>query len=224
MRFLEGRKIDRIALPIIRECNRRCPECPARGSGYVPADELKWVGEMLGPIKTIEVTGGEPSIHPDFRYISENIHNWFDCKDIMLLTNAEEFLRDPGKLPLLLHYDRVYISWYTNDFGIKYGIGPNTGAVNFAEDYLKDNGRYVWVQRMDRHTPIGKPPYKGIPTCGYDRGDSVGYSGGMIYGCCVALWLKDKGKGIPLTKDWREHLGEIELPCANCFLTGEAKR
>ena len=224
-----GRTIDRIALPITRACNRDCPECSARKADpdwdrahpHVSVDELKWVGKTLGPIKTIEVTGGEPSRHPEFKEISEHFHDWFQSNDIMLLTNALEFYYCPEKLPLLLYYDRVYISWYTNEFGIKYGVDPNTAAVNYVEDYLKKSGKKFWTQRMDQHCPIGKPPYKGIPTCGYDVGDSVGYGAGKIYGCCTAYWLSDRGKGIPLTEDWRKHLSEIELPCAGCFLTGQ---
>ena len=227
-KFVRGRVINRIALPITRECNRNCPECSARmadpnwkrGNSHVPVDELKWVGKTLGPIRTIEMTGGEPSIHPDFEEISKNIHDWFQCDDIMVLTNAVEFLKHPDKLPLLLNYDRVYISWYTNDFAVKYGVGANTEAVNFVEDYLKMNGKKAWVQRMDEHTPIGKPPYKGIPTCGYNVGDSVGYGDKRIYGCCSAYWLPDRGTSIPLTEDWRSHLSELVTPCASCFLTG----
>jgi organic radical activating enzyme len=226
----DGRVINRIALPVTRACNRNCPECSARMADpswdrknpHVSIDELRWVGKTLGAIKTVEMTGGEPSLHPDFVEISEHIHDWFECKDIMLLTNGYLF-EDDGKLPLLLNYDRVYVSWYTNNFAIKYHTDANTGVVNKIEDYLKKNGQNVWIQRMDSHFPIGKPLYKGIPTCGYDKGDSVGYGAGRIYGCCTAYWLPFHGKSIPLTPDWREHLGEIGLPCPSCFLTGEAK-
>ena len=230
-KWRKGREINRIALPITRECNRNCPECSAREADpswrgtdtNITIDELKWAGKTLGPIKTIELTGGEPSIHPDFKEISEHIHDWFDCKDIMVLTNAVELYKNREKLPLLLNYDRVYISWYTNNFAVKYHTDANTEAVNFVEDYLKKNGRPVWIQRMDSHDNIGKPPYTGICKYGYDRGDSVGYGDKRIYGCCTSFWLRDKGKSIPLTTDWRGHLSEIELPCQSCFISGEKK-
>jgi len=220
MKWREGRVINRIAIPVTRRCNRVCPECPARGDSQTPVEELKWVGKMLGPIGKIELTGGEPSLHPDFEEISKSCHDWFDCKDIMLLTNGS--IPD-SKLPLLLNYDRVYITHYTNEFGIRHHAQPNTGDVNRVEDYLKKNGKKFWTQRMDKHTPIGSPPYTGIPACGYDRGDSVGYGQGRIYGCCVAFWLSDKGDSIPLTRDWRDHLSEVTTPCATCFFTGEKR-
>lgn len=229
MRFIAGRKIDRIALPVTRACNRRCPECSAtmadqnwdRTRPHVSVDELRWVGKTLGPIGTVEMTGGEPSLHPDFVEISEHIHEWFACRDILLLTNGYLF-KDEAQLPLLLNYDRVYISWYTNEFAVKYRVAANTDVVNRVEDYCKRNGKSVWVQRMDAHVPIGHPPYRGTCMYGYDKGDSVGYGKGKIYGCCTAYWLADRGKGIWLTPDWRGHLGEIELPCDKCFLSGQA--
>jgi glycosyltransferase involved in cell wall biosynthesis len=230
-KFIDCRVINRIALPITRACNRDCPECSARkadpnwdkANPHITIDELKWAGRTLGPIEKIEVTGGEPSLHPDFEEISKNIHDWFECKDIMLLTNAVSFYNKPDKCELLLNYDRVYISWYTNEFAIKYKTDANTAEVNFLEGWLKQRGRNVWVQRMDAHVPIGHPPYTGTCMFGYDKGDSIGYGDKRLYGCCTSYWLPDKGKSIPLTEDWREHLGEIGLPCHACFLTGVQK-
>ena len=230
MKWHEGRVINRLALPITRACNRNCPECAARNAApprnprepHVSVDELKWVGKTLGPIGKIEMTGGEPTLHPDFQEISEHIHEWFQCQDIMLLTNGYLF-NAQDKLPLLLNFDRIYISWYTNNFVLKHGTESNTEAVNFIEDYLKKNGKWVWIQRMDAHDRIGKPPYKGVcpPHCQYDKGDSLGYNRGQLYGCCTAYGLPYRGKGILLTEDWRDHLTELELPCEQCFLSGE---
>ena len=131
MKFNPNRVIDRLALPITRACQRQCPECPARAGqdSHVPVEELKWAGRLIGPIGKIEVTGGEPSLHPEFAEISAGLKEWFKCGDIMLLTNGGIFGRDEN-LPLLLHYDRVYVSWYTNDFATRYGGDANTEVVN----------------------------------------------------------------------------------------------
>ena len=230
--FDKRRVINRIALPITRACNRDCPECSAReadkcwdrNNPHVSVKEIKRVGKTLGPIGTIEMTGGEPSLHPDFVEISEHIHDWFQCKDIMLLTNGYLF-NDPEKLPLLLNYDRVYVSHYNQKFADKYGTPTNTEVHDKIRSYLKDKPVKFWSQLIENHDPIGTPPYKGVcpPHCQYDKGDSVGYGDGKIWGCCTSYWLPDKGRGIPLTPDWRGHLGEIGLPCRSCFLTGEEK-
>ena len=221
MRFFKGRDIKRLALPITRRCNRSCPECPAKADSETPMWELEWVGEMLGPIDKIEVTGGEPSLHPDFVEISENLHNWFDCQDIMLLTNGY-LAEDEKNLPVLLNYDRVYVSHYTEQFADRYGTPTNTEVHDKIRDYLKDYPDIkFWSQTMDYHIPIGQPPYRGTCTMGYVVSDMIGYSQGRLYGCCVSIWLDDHGKGIPLTKDWRGHLEDIWLPCDKCFISGQ---
>lgn len=237
MKFHPDRTIHRLALPLTRVCNRTCRECPARirpgvlgplqlpKDTHVPVSELLWAGKTLGPIDTIEVTGGEPTMHPDFKWISESIHHIFKCKDILLLTNGWLFEQDEANLPLLMNWDRVYISWYTNDFARRYFCDANTTVVNRIEDYLKRNGRPVWVQRMDSHVPFqGVQPVEGVNACmfGYNNpvwpGDMVTYYRGQIYGCCTAWELDSPGRGIVLTPDWRDHLKEIELPCESCFL------
>lgn len=235
MKYNPERVIHRVALPITRVCQRTCPECPARirpgvlgplqlpKDTHVPVSELLWAGKTLGPVDTIEVTGGEPSMHPDFQWISESIHHIFKCKDILLLTNGYLFEKDESKLPLLLNWDRVYITWYTNEFAMKYRTDANTTVVNRIEDYLKRQGRQVWVQRMDTHVPF-QPPVEGVNACmfGYNNtqwpGDMVTYYRGQIYGCCTSWELDSPGRGIVLTPDWRDHLKEIELPCESCFL------
>lgn len=232
MKFIKGRKIARLALPITRLCNRACPECPARaridtvGSGHIHLDELVWVGKTIGHMKKIEITGGEPSIHPRFAEISENIHRWLDADEIMLLTNGCLF-DDDKALPLLTHYDRVYVSHYTDAFAARYGALPNTELVEKIRKFLAGHPKTAfWEQRMDRHDPMVPPPYKGKcpPHCRYDTGDMISYNRGQLYGCCVAWQLPYRGKGILLTADWREHLEEIELPCEQCFFTGSVSK
>jgi organic radical activating enzyme len=220
LKFKTNRVIDRLALPITRMCNRKCPECPARQENgrHVSVDELKWIGKMIGKIGKIEVTGGEPSLHPDFEEISEHIHEWFDCDDIMVLTNGYLFT-DESRLPLLLKWDKVYVTWYTNDFAIKYRISTNTEVVNRIEDYLKQNGHHIWVQRMDSHIPKDSTlPWANKCVFGYDENDMIAYHRGQIYGCCTSWQLENRGRGIVLTDNWRDDLKDIDLPCSQCFL------
>ena len=219
------RVINRLALPITRACNRRCPECPAveRRAGFsrknISIEELREVGGLIGPIQKIEITGGEPSLHPEFEWISEHIHDLFDCKDIMLLTNGWLF-QDSTKLPLLLNYDRVYITHYTEKFAELYDEEPNTELCNKVRDFMIDYPeKGFWMQTMDSHVPLENSVSEAEGCIfDYDKGNMISYFDGELYGCCTAWQLEDRGKGIPLTKDWREHLEEIELPCNKCFL------
>lgn len=224
MRFKSTRVIDRLALPITRTCNRKCPECPARerdaNSHYEPTvDELRWAGKTIGPIAHVEVTGGEPSLHPDFETIAAGIHDWFDCKDVLLLTNGGIFA-DPDRLPLLLKFDRVYVTHYTPAFAERHKTPSNTDVVNAIDGYLKSQGRECWVQQMDAHVAFGIGPRRTPCRCafGYDENDMVAYYRGQIYGCCTAWQLNERGRGIVLTDGWRADLADIDLPCDRCFL------
>ena len=227
MIFQPTRKIDRLALPITRECNRHCPECMARSRpdmslrerGPVSVDELKWVGRTLGPIGRIEITGGEPSLHPDFVWISEHIHELFQCPDIMLLTNGFLF-QNPEMLPLLLNYDRVYVTHYTPTFALRYAQPPNTQVVHAIKKFLRDHPKTAfWEQSMSSHSPKDATPVVP-PSCFYYTCDSIAYHRGQLYGCCTAWQLDHRGRGILLTTDWRNHLNRIDLPCETCFLSG----
>lgn len=196
------------------------PEIYGKGEikPHVSIDELQWVGKTLGPIGKIEITGGEPTSHPQFTWISERIHQIFQCSDIMLLTNGHLF-KDDSKLPLLRHWDRVYITHYTPEFAKRYNVKPNTDLVAKVREFL-ENHRQVqfWEQRMDKHNPKNATPDPSKLSCFYYTCDSVAYHRGQIYGCCTAWQLNYRGKGIVLTENWRSELPKIELPCESCFL------
>lgn len=231
MKWPTDRRVTKIQIPITRVCNRRCANCCARHQltwfnpeiteREVSVLELTLAGDLIGEIEQLEITGGEPTLHSRFEHISQNLPDLFRCSDVMLVTNGETF-RDESKLPLLLHYRRVYVTHYTRSFADHYGVEPNTEAFTRIEKYLEAHPLVqFWPQVMDRHVPYGEPPHGGVP-CGQERTGMISYYEGRLYGCCVAWSLEDRGKSIPLTADWREHLTEIELPCETCFMSRRA--
>jgi organic radical activating enzyme len=216
--FKTRRNIDRLALPITRRCNRDCPECPAKDndSEDTTREELIWAGELIGPIGHIEVTGGEPTIHKDFEWFAENVHNIFQCNDILILTNGS---MPKDKWPLLLKFDRVYITNYTDKFEKAHKCPSNTAQATELRDWLEANGMSVWLQDMDIHfQKSSKQRWANGCIFFYDEKDMVAYYKGQIYGCCTSWQLPYRGRGIVLTKDWRNDLKDIDLPCDNCFL------
>ena len=229
MKFLWSRVINRLTVPITRACNRACPECTNRerdgiyGNGernpHMSYDEIVWVGKNIGKIGRVEITGGEPTVHPDFQKITVSLRDIFQSDDIMLVTNGYIF-EDDDKLPLLLKYNRIYLTDYTQKFADKYGTPSNTEVCDKICDYLEGHKEVrVWRQRMDEHLEL-KDDVPNATTCrnGHDRGDMIGYHRGQLYGCCIAWGLDYPGKGIVLAKDWRDRLCEMELPCNKCFL------
>lgn len=230
MNFNPKRTITKIQVPIIRVCNRRCPDCCARDEltwynkalnkpNEVSLEELKWAGELFGELDELEITGGEPTMHSQFDQLSDNLRKYFNCKSIILVSNGWLFGKDPSKLPLLLKYDDQYITHYGKEFTEANGGAENSEAIDLVREFLRKNGKEGWVPNKPlSHIKQGNPPYPG-GACGWNDSSMISYYEGNLYGCCVAWSSRCKGTPIPLTKNWREKVTEIVLPCETCFLS-----
>lgn len=229
MIFNQTRQIDKIQIPIVSICNRRCPHCCARDqlTWYnkniehveIELNELQFVGATIGSISRIEITGGEPTMHSKFEEITKKLPDIFDCKHFMLVSNGWLFKKDPTKLPLLLSYQEVLITHYGDDFSKEHGGNSNTNEVEIIKEFIKKEGHPNFrAIELKRHVPHIGPPYKGNP-CDQFYSSMISYHKGYLYGCCVAWSLPYQGKGIPLTSDWRENLYKIDVPCEHCFLS-----
>jgi hypothetical protein len=229
MRFAKDRFINKIQVPVVRMCNRRCPDCCAREQltwynksitkKEMSFEELTWAGRLIGAIDEIEITGGEPTLHPQFEELTNNLTGIFQCDNFMLVSNGWLFGQDPSKLPLLLKYRTVWISHYTEQYVATSGGTTNTREVELISKYLHENGREDWKPyTVYAHHPFSAPPYGGTP-CGHYPSNMIAYYEGRVYGCCVSWSLPYQGTSIPLTENWRDHLNEIDLPCEQCFLS-----
>jgi hypothetical protein len=229
MQFAKGRVINKIQVPIVRMCNRRCPDCCAREQltwynksitkKEISFEELEWAGEMIGKIDEIEITGGEPTLHPRFAELTNNLTETFQCDNFMLVSNGWLFGQDASKLELLLKYRTVWISHYTEHYVAVSGGATNTREVEIISKFMQENGREDWQPyTVHAHHPFSAPPYGGTP-CGHYPSNMIAYFDGRIYGCCVAWSLPYKGISTPLDKNWRDRLPEIDLPCEQCFLS-----
>lgn len=234
MKWLEGRVVTKVAIPITKVCSRHCPECVVRDQltwynksikrPHMAMEELTEVGRLIGPIQHLEITGGEPSLHPQFEEITARLGELFQCDDIMLVTNGWLFGRDPSKLPLLMKYQRVWVSHYTEAFANRHGGTPNTADAKAVRDYLIENQHpFIKYQNVSGHK-IHTPPYGGAPCDHYYHG-MIGYYDGRLYGCCAAGGLPEgqRGASILLTEGWRARVTELETPCEYCPYSKEAK-
>ena len=70
------------------------------------------------------------------------------------------------------------------------------------------------VEHLSRLRRVG-----GDPMCHRGRSETVAYSGGEIYPCCVGPGLDRKVSFVP-DKDWREQLSSVHPPCDGCFFSG----
>jgi hypothetical protein len=229
MKFNPERIINRIQVPIVRVCNRKCPDCCARFEltwynknldkpREVSLEELKRAGELFGELEAMEITGGEPTMHSQFEELTENLRNYFNCKTIILVSNGWLFGRDSSKLPLLLKYDGHLFTYYGETFDAANHTGTNTEAIKVVTDYMREHDPNWSASEIHDHIPQRSPPYPG-GACAWNSSNMISYYEGKLYGCCLAWSLEDKGHGIPLTKNWREEVTKIVLPCETCYLS-----
>ena len=116
-------------IEIVDSCNLQCPTCftdaPSGSAGsrlkYRPLPELKKrIGEVLdrkGKVEILQLSGGEPTLHPDFFELLDWIHSEPRIDYCLLNTNGVRLARDcdfrtalgerarRGNLQLYLQYD-----------------------------------------------------------------------------------------------------------------------
>ncbi len=94
-------------IEIVRSCNLACPTCyadsPLGPSGQVdavPLDELKQriqgVIDRKGKIEILQLSGGEPTLHPQFFDLLEWARNHDSIDYLLLNTNGVRIANDPG--------------------------------------------------------------------------------------------------------------------------------
>ncbi len=113
-------------IEIVRSCNLACPTCYAdspqsRAVDAVPFDELKariqGVVDRKGGIEILQLSGGEPTLHPQFFELLAWLHAHPGIDYVLLNTNGVRIANDddflaalgrtfrPGKFQLYLQFD-----------------------------------------------------------------------------------------------------------------------
>jgi len=136
------KKYYNFSFEITHLCNKYCPDCSHRiktsNFKYLTIADYKIIHQAIKhlPISEIEITGGEPLLHPHFKDLMNMVFNDFSSTRIILVTN--------GKLLSTLNpaerkrFDRIYITWYIgfNEVDIKEVIKEKNVFVNY-ENFLK---------------------------------------------------------------------------------------
>jgi MoaA/NifB/PqqE/SkfB family radical SAM enzyme len=155
----------------------------------------------------IHLSGGEPSMHPDFSDIAAKFKELFNCRLLTIETNGT-LLR--SKSESFKYFDKIYISHYTKDtFN---GCPDNTDNINYIKEYLKDSQTEVIVGEVEH---ISRE-IRGTKICPRGTSELVEYNNGKIYPCCVGSGL-DEDVCIRPTENWIEEIKLVMPPCHICF-------
>jgi Radical SAM superfamily/4Fe-4S single cluster domain len=233
--------IDTVTIDLTTHCNRRCPDCCAGIGINRVLQHHDWpyferAARMLYGIERVNLTGGEPTAHPQFAEFVPRFRELFGCNKLTMSTNGYRVVE---------HISLILSAFDAIDFS-DYDDNP------LPLRMLRYSGIPLRVYQAGlqgiNFTPRAT---RGTGSCFRACAESgtVAYADGKLYGCCVApgvagaVGIKPrlcedcngygtKGGEVGNPKcdtcrgsgkvDWRAIIEQAPLPCADCwFATGE---
>lgn len=199
------RPVRALNLHLTTYCNLECAECSSsnpriRYPEHYDTDYLRNAAKFLKDLELVTITGGEPTLNPQFPEIVPKLKEWFKCRYLALETNGAKIVENQT---VLEHFDDVLVSHYPE----------NTPEVSFLADLnlgSRPDGPTIHVTKARR-------AYDPQPCA---RANFATYVYGRLYPC---TYIPEgcENIGIPLTRNWREEIQAVPLPCASCCFANE---
>jgi organic radical activating enzyme len=220
-------KTVRLEIAITDYCNLRCELCSQgtplqKNKKVLSFVDLERYGRLFaaGEIWSVKLSGGEPTLHPEFRRICEKIRELFPARHYNLATNGarlEEYIDVLGV------FTQVQVSLYpgANDATVKRIQALNVPNVVCMTKYKDGELVDVNLERNLQKRQIYKHCiFTQIKKIVQDR----------IYPCCVIFGLAlrrgwdPREMGVLLDEHWRENLSRVDIEerCRHCFMDVEA--
>jgi hypothetical protein len=208
------RSITRVNLAITTRCNRSCPNCccniPERKYHWdADLDYLTRAADCFKGVERIQLTGGEPTLHPQFEELVPQLRDLFQCQYLTIETNGVRFHKMPE---LLRYFDEVYATHYAPPEFAE----DNGEEILFLRDYLSSSHTKVHCKEA-QHVPRTR---RGSHPCFRGFFDAISCFKGLIYPCCMG-WGIDGAQSVPMDAAWRNALPGVPLPCSSCFYAEE---
>ncbi len=199
------RKITTIQLDITTVCDRACPDCCcAINMGMRPAVHHPWsyfehAAIFLYGIDRVDLFGGEPTAHPQFRRIVTDFRELFGCDKLTMTTNGFKV----EKYKDLLHcFNFIQATPYDD---------KNADAIAFLQRTHPDVRLFPGTF-LPRNQPGG-----GLP-CHRAFSETVSYADGKFWPCCPGSGIPH-ATGFEPCEDWREKIQTWPMPCETCFMS-----
>lgn len=196
--------IDTLLLDITTHCDRHCDECCCaihihRKPVHHPWSYFEHVAQFFQGIDRVHLTGGEPTLHPQFGEFLPRFKPLFGCRSLTLSTNGWGVGTYQG---VIAEYaDEVYFTDYHDR--------------PWALEVLRGCTKQLIVNNGDRH--ISRARRGSGRSCDRAYGAAT-YADGRMWGCCVAPGIEG-AENIEPCADWRERMMEIPLPCRDCWFS-----
>lgn len=206
-------------------CSLNCKFCchgtPLfKNKKHISFEELEKISRLFKPYEfhTIKISGGEPTLHPEFGRICDNLKKLFPAKSYYLATNGfqlEKFI-DNIKIFNIIelsnypsHNDKVY-----NRLAAMKNQIPNL--------VTRKKNEYEEIIDVYREANLNKKNIFG--RCLYTENIKIVQD--RIYPCCNIFGQAMRQNialdkiSVPLDENWRENLEKINIEpyCRRCFV------
>jgi hypothetical protein len=221
-----GYEINVLEIVITDFCNLECKLC-AQGTPYVKDKQvlsLHRIRELseyfkLQKFRTIKISGGEPTLHPEFAQLCAEIKSLFSAEHYVLATNGyllEKYLNE------IKVFDTIDLTEYP---GHNSQVYERLCALNIPG--LHACVRHEYVELMDIFSTKNAHKKNIFRNCVFSYpGGHVKIVQDRIYPCCVVFGLSQVRQGIAcdnisvkLDKDWKRNLSKLDIEeyCRMCF-------
>jgi len=178
---------------VTNKCNRRCKDCFVEFGTYeISIPEAHKIVKCSGSVDKLYISGGEPTIHSNFREVVE-ILSEIDSNEMILVTNGYKLSKYTDVL-------KVFSCIRISDYG--------DNNIEISDSY---NGR---VRMVNMETMLDKSI--GVGACGRSSNGLASVYRGLVYGCCVAAGIAG-AEGLEFDENWRKVAGKTVLPCSDCI-------
>jgi hypothetical protein len=196
-----------VLLDLTTHCDQRCPNCCCgiginRTLQHHPWEYFERAAAVLYGVERVHLTGGEPTLHPQFAAFVPRFKQLFGCQRLTLGTDG--FRLHLYRDVIAEHIDEVFFS--------DYELGRAGELVHLGVAVHTYQGGAHAANHVSRSRRGSGGP------CDRAFGECVPYSDGKLYGCCVAPGV-DGAEGIAPAAGWREAVRLAPLPCASCWFS-----
>mgnify|MGYP001214112868 CR=1 FL=1 len=203
-------------------CNLTCSLCsqatPLQNDKKTMSfNEIERISKFFKPYEfdRIKISGGEPTLHPEFAKISRHLNNLFPAEKYILATNGKKLKKYINDVDI---YDVIDLTNYP-------GLNDKT-----YQELLEFDLPYV-NQSKEEYTELDDVNLKNnthkkniYKSCSFTFTKKIVQS--RIYACCISFGQSirqnfDRNQvSVPIDKNWRENIRKLELEshCRNCWV------
>ncbi|HDY72634.1 MAG TPA: radical SAM protein [bacterium] len=214
----------KLEIDILDFCNLNCPLCVRgiplqKNKKFTSLDELERISKFIKPFEfhTIKIGGGEPTLHPQFAEICDNLKRLFPAQRYYLATNGFQLEKFKDHLQV---FDIIELTEYRGrnegvfDLAVKLNL-PNLVPIR-KQDYKELEDIYQESNSLKKVNVYNRCIYRKITIIIQDR----------IYPCCNIFGQALRQNidpdmiSVPVDENWRENLAKISIEsyCRRCFV------